>query len=225
MSPSLQWNNAGYVTEFADQLAKMNQYTRLFVTSGGLEPPIDVNAQRFAARMDSFPNQQIAFEYARYPGDTHGLTPLPSLVDGLRFVFEPVSTRTATGDLIALRQDAASAEILAVSEAFAKRYATGARLLGLPDVLPEHVLNEQGYFALQYFNNPAVAVALFERNAALYPESANVHDSLGDGFLANGDTTAAREAFSRAVELARATNDPVLSTSARKLEALGRTSH
>ncbi len=220
MSPSLQWNNAGYVTTFSDRLARASAYTRLFVTSGGLEPPIDVNAQRFAARMDSFPNRHIAFRYARYPDDTHGMTPLPSLVDGLRFVFEPISTRTATGDLIALRQDATSEEILAVSAAFAKRYATGAHLLGLSDTLPENVLNEHGYVALEYFRNPAAAVVLFERNAALYPESANVHDSLGDGLLAVGDTTAARVAFSKAVELAKATNHPVQSVSARKLEAL-----
>jgi predicted alpha/beta superfamily hydrolase len=53
MSPALQWSNAEYVTKYADALAKRTGSYRLFVSSGGLEPPIDLSTQRMMARLDS----------------------------------------------------------------------------------------------------------------------------------------------------------------------------
>jgi Tfp pilus assembly protein PilF len=73
---------------------------------------------------------------------------------------------------------------------------------------------------LQLLKNPALAVWFFRQNVDLYPESANAYDSLGDGLLAKGDTTAAIAQFKRAVEIATRTKDPVLSESQRKLKAL-----
>jgi tetratricopeptide (TPR) repeat protein len=92
--------------------------------------------------------------------------------------------------------------------------------MGLPDTVPEDFYNVQGYGALQWFNNPAAAIALFRRNVELYPGSANVYDSLGDGLLARGDEAGARAQFARAVEIAEKTGHPVLTESRRKLEAL-----
>jgi hypothetical protein len=54
----------------------------------------------------------------------------------------------------------------------------------------------------------------------LYPESANVYDSLGDAFVAKGDTTAAKAEFRRAVDVATRTGHPVLGESRRKLTEL-----
>ena len=96
----------------------------------------------------------------------------------------------------------------------------GARGIALPARVPEPFYNEQGYTALQWFNNPAAAVALFRRNVELYPESANVYDSLGDALLARGDKAGARMQFAKAVELAEKTGHSVLSESRRKLEML-----
>ena len=45
------------------------------------------------------------------------------------------------------------------------------------------------------------AVAVFELNAEAYPESANVFDSLGDGYRAAGDTEAAIASYRKALEV------------------------
>jgi predicted negative regulator of RcsB-dependent stress response len=50
--------------------------------------------------------------------------------------------------------------------------------------------------------------------------SANVYDSLGDAFVAKGDTAAAKAEFGRAVDVATRTNHPVLAESRHKLRAL-----
>ena len=96
----------------------------------------------------------------------------------------------------------------------------GARSLGLDERFPESETNQLGYGALQVLKNPALAIWVFRQNVDLYPESANVYDSLGDGLLAKGDTTAAMAQFRRAIDVATRTKHPVLQESQRKLKAL-----
>ncbi len=62
------------------------------------------------------------------------------------------------------------------------------------------------------------AVAVFELNVEAYPRSANVYDSLGDGFRARGDREAAIAAYQKALEV-----DPNFAPSLENLaELLGR---
>ncbi|WP_439636138.1 serine hydrolase [Oceanicaulis sp.] len=63
----------------------------------------------------------------------------------------------------------------------------------------ETVLNALGYDRLE--QAPAEAHTLFTLNARLYPESANVWDSLADAQLALGEETAALDSMRRALDL------------------------
>jgi predicted alpha/beta superfamily hydrolase len=96
MSPALWWNEWSAINAYADSIAKITAPLRLFATSGGLERDIDVTTRRFAARLDSIKPATLRFEYKRYPDDTHAMTPAQSLVDGLRFIFDPVARRGDT---------------------------------------------------------------------------------------------------------------------------------
>ena len=51
------------------------------------------------------------------------------------------------------------------------------------------------------------AIAFFERNVELYPESANVYDSLGEGLEAAGKYDSAARSFQKAIEVAIRNND------------------
>ena len=53
--------------------------------------------------------------------------------------------------------------------------------------IQENLLNKTGYSYLRE-DNLEMAVNLFKINAALYPESSNVYDSLGEALLKSGDT-------------------------------------
>ena len=90
MSPSLWWNDSSGVVGYSNALAKAAKGERVFVTHGGLEPDIDRTAAAFSRRMDSLKPSLTPFGHQRYPEDSHNMTPAPSLVDGLRFVFEPI---------------------------------------------------------------------------------------------------------------------------------------
>lgn len=217
MSPALQWNDSAGVVTYPDAIVKSQKPLRLFVTSGGLEGVIDRPTQRFIHRLDSLKPPATVFGHNRYPENTHGLTPGPSLADGLRFVFDPVSTTHLP--ISTLDPSSDSAAIVNAWNESRRRYAIGAKIFGLDERFPEASTNQLGYTALEV-KKPALGVWLFRQNVEMYPGSANTYDSLGDGLLAMGDTTAAIAAFKRAVDVATRTHDPVLPFSAQKLKAL-----
>lgn len=220
MSPALQYNDSALVATYAQALAKRTAPLRLFTSRGRLEPPIDVTTRKFAALMDSTRNPVVAAEHRYYAEDNHGMTPLPSLVDGLRFVFAPLSLAAAPINTLE-EQNADSARVWNALLETERQYAAGARSLGLPETLPEDATNQWGYTALQWFKQTGAAVAIMRRNVERYPGSANVYDSLGDALLAAGDSTGARTQFAKAVEVARKTGHPVGPESAKKLASLG----
>jgi len=218
MSPSLWWNDSIPARDYATAIAKSSTTTRLFTTSGGLEPPIAVTTKRFVARLDSIKPATLAFGSQHYPEDTHGLTPEPSLIDGLRFVYEPVSLAHSPMQQLAPNSDSASI-VKAITET-EDAYVRGARSLGLPDRFPESQMNQWGYGVLQFFKMPKLAVWIFRKNVTNYPDSPNVYDSLGDGLLAAGDSTGARTQFRTARDVAVRLGQSVAEETQKKLDAL-----
>lgn len=67
-------------------------------------------------------------------------------------------------------------------------------------VIEEYEVNKTGYKLLgqKDFEN---AITVLELNVALYPESENVYDSLGEAYLRKGDSLQAYHNFKKAVEL------------------------
>ena len=220
MSPSLWWNDSIPARDYATAIAKTTATTRLFATSGGLEPPIAVTTKRFVARLDSIKPATLAFASQHYPENTHNLNPEQSLVDGLRFVYAPLSLAHSPIERFTPASDSATI-VNAITET-EETYARAARSLGLPEHLPEAQVNQLGYGALQFFKMPKVAVWIFRKNVAGYPDSPNVYDSLGDGLLAVADSAGARTQFRMARDVATRIGQPVASETQKKLDALER---
>jgi tetratricopeptide (TPR) repeat protein len=78
----------------------------------------------------------------------------------------------------------------------------------------EQLLNQVGY-ALLRSGRADAAVAAFELNVELYPTSANVYDSLGEGQAAAGDVAVAIRNYERSLEL-----DPNNTNAREKLREL-----
>ena len=218
VSPALWFDDSTLVVAYSDKIVQSPVQQRIFVASGGFEKDIDVTSRQFAARMDAIKGVNVAFRYLRYPYDTHSLTPMSGFADGLRFVFEPItSARLTISDLDAGSAD--SAKLEAAFHSSERIFAAAAKSLGLPGDLPESVVNSLGYRLLSH-HKPHLAISVFERNVRSYPGSINVYDSLGDGFLAAGDTASAVSNFRNAVAVAKQTGVPVQEETERKLEAL-----
>jgi hypothetical protein len=69
-----------------------------------------------------------------------------------------------------------------------------------PEGFDEFLLNSLGYRLLRA-NRIEDAIAVFELNVAEYPEASNPYDSLGEAYLAAGDTARAIVNYEKSVEL------------------------
>lgn len=214
ISPALWWNDSTVVVKYSDDIAKSRAHVRIFATSGGLEYDFDITTKRFAARLDSLRPASVGFGYRHYPDDTHNLTPGLSFAEGIRFVFEPVSLVTLPRPSLVRGADSA-AVVRAVLELEAA-YATRARSLGLPEVLPERVLYNLGYNVLRDVSTPRMALWVFRRNAERYQQSALARFGVSDALLAQGDTAQAIKELERAVDFATRANQPVVLTESRE---------
>jgi CubicO group peptidase (beta-lactamase class C family) len=67
--------------------------------------------------------------------------------------------------------------------------------------LSEAELNQLGYHALNSWRDVPRAIAIFQVNVRAFPKSGNVYDSLGEAYLAQGDTVRARANYRRSLEL------------------------
>jgi tetratricopeptide (TPR) repeat protein len=72
--------------------------------------------------------------------------------------------------------------------------------------VPERLINNLGYQLMEdkKFDE---AIATFQRNVTLYPGSANVYDSLADGYESAGKLDLAVQNCQKAVEVGTKTND------------------
>jgi CubicO group peptidase (beta-lactamase class C family) len=65
----------------------------------------------------------------------------------------------------------------------------------------EESMNRLGYHLLYDRRLPSEAIAVFSANVETFPRSANVYDSLGEAYLAHGDTAQAVTHYRRSLEL------------------------
>ena len=79
-------------------------------------------------------------------------------------------------------------------------------------------MNNVGYAELAR-GQTARALEAFRLNAATYPDSPNVHDSLGECLEADGKPREARDSYARAVALGEKVKDPNLGFFRQHLEA------
>lgn len=119
----------------------------------------------------------------------------------------PIRTSIATAILNDLHDHGADAALRRYAELKATR----------PDdyFFGERELNRIGYALLRKKRIPE-AVAVFEFNVREYPDAWNPYDSLGDAYVAAGDTQAAIRAYRRSLEL-----NPENANARRMLETLG----
>ena len=100
-----------------------------------------------------------------------------------------------------------------------KHYGRLAERLGYAVPPPELTVNQIGY---QHLLRKDVKGALpfFRWNVELHPESANVHDSLGEALEAAGKNADALASYEKAVEIAKKDSDPRLEVFTRNRDRM-----
>lgn len=133
--------------------------------------------------------------YRYYPADTHNTVPLPATYDALHFLFSAYALPpAATADIF---NPASKVDQAAFLEAHYRQVSAQA---GYPVLPPEEAVNGLAYVMMAK-GQAARALALLQLNARNYPTSLNVHDSLGDYYQAQGQSTLAMAAYTKALKL------------------------
>ncbi len=198
VSPWLVWDKRKGLAPLATFLGGDGVRTRaLFFTSGDEgEEMRDVLGQVSAA-LKSTSSKDLRWSSQHFPGENHGSVVLPSHYAAFRMIFDGWS----------IPADPETEQLLGSLDDVKKRYANLSERFGFTVTPPEGPVNRLGYQALVRKNLP-LALAFFRYNASTYPESPNVHDSLGDALEASGQLDEALASFSRAAELGQKSADP-----------------
>jgi uncharacterized protein len=193
IDPSLWWDNRTLLKQARDKFSKPGLAGRaLFVGQANTISPGDTTLNvhfnsivQFNSLMETFNASGLRYGYKYYPNDSHGSVPMIAEYDALRFIFDAY--------------DVSLAQAIDRPEYLAEHFARASTALGYKIDPPEAIVDLVGKVALG--RDTTAALRLFEANAAMYPNSANVHVALGDVWLAKKDSAKALGHYERAVSL------------------------
>jgi len=196
ISPSLDWDEklplrsleASF--ESREELPKFLYFARSDDAGEAL-----ADDERLVDRLRTKGPRGFRWYAAAFPDETHGTVPLLAQIDALRRLYDGYRFHP---------------DIAVKGIAFAdEHFAAVSKRVGWALPVPETVINDIGYAALQEGRTDH-AIALFERNVAENPNSANAYDSLAAGYAAAEDWVKAAAAEDLAVALAKEHGNPNL---------------
>ena len=208
-SPSLWWDGDYTVHEVQKFLATRPEFNRtLFFSLGDEGGDMNEAFEQLQKTVSDHRPKGFVVQSARYPEEPHSETELLTHYAALRLIFSgwPMPTDPKThlpiGGLAGVE----------------KHYRDLSQRFGFK-VSAEQAINSLGY-SLLGSKKIDEAMAAFERNVELYPDSANAYDSLADGFSAEGKPDQAMQNVQKAVAVATQAGDPLLPAFKRHLESL-----
>jgi len=124
----------------------------------------------------------LQFDWDTYPNDLHGTVPLPSMRDGLLFLFDWYQLES--GQTFS-NPETPLVELLALVKKREEKLAYHFGYQAPP--ADEELFNMGGYMYMQ-FGQMKKSYAFFNMAIKYYPKSANAHDSMADYYIAQNDT-------------------------------------
>lgn len=208
-SPTLIWDDDLPLRRAKEFFAAHSELKRtLFVTAGSEGPEMEQAFGELESILKRVTAGGFLWGAERLPDEDHGSVVLRSYYAGLRKVYEPWlppidrSTGVLEGGLETLK----------------RHYADVSARFGYEVPAPEAIVNAVGYAELVRGRTDRALLA-FRYNVQTYPDSPNVHDSLGEGLQAAGERGQARDSYARAVAVGEKARDPNLPTFRQHLAA------
>ena len=196
VSPSLWWDHQHTLHQAQDFFAAHEEFNKtLFFSLGGEGAEMQDGFDQLTKTLTARSPKGFHWESAQFPDENHGSTVLRAHYAGLRSIF--------TGWEMP-RDDKGFP--IGVMIGIEQHYRELSARFGYAVPVPENLINSLGYRLIEdkKFDE---AIAAFQRNVQLYPGSANVYDSLGDGYESAGKLDLALQNCEKAVELGTKTND------------------
>ena len=193
IDPSLWWDDRVLLRQAKERFGKPGLTGRtLFVGQANTISPGDTTLNvhfnsiiQFNSILETFNQSGLRYAYKYYPGDSHGSVPMIAEYDALRFIFDSYNVSLA--------------EAIERPSYLTDHFARVSAALGYRVDPPEDVTDLIGRVALG--RDTTAAIRILEMNAKLYPSSASALTSLGDAWVAKGDTTKAIGYYERAAAM------------------------
>ena len=202
ISPSLQWNGGRAAGQIAEDFRRRTAPGRFFVAAGASESTIPTAALRLEEKVRGMSTASKASRVVVLPDATHWTTGLQGLIDGLRFVFEPVSLSIRGPTTIdTLEKLASDEEMLAAYRAIREHYRSGAQTLGLPENLPDTFSGALALWLISSGRHKA-GNAICGQAVQAYPDSWVGYDCLAFAYQQAADYSRAAATYRTAIELA-----------------------
>jgi len=205
VSPWVIYNNNFLVDFINEELPNHSSLKKeIYFTAGSLEQQnLLTTFVKFNEILKAKAPGDLTWNYKLMPSENHGSQFLLAVYDGLNKIFSGWT----------LPNEIAVQGLKSVLEHYEKL----SDKFGY-DVIPqEFALNNLGYFFLQRKNYDE-AIEFFKKNVEMYPESANVYDSLGEAFETSSNNEMALKNYEKAFAIAKATNHPNLSIFQKNFE-------
>ena len=197
VSPWLVWDERKELRLLTPFLSGDGVKTRaLFFASGGEGRDMKNGLAELSSALGKSTSKGLRWASTTYPDENHGSVVLRSHYAALRMIF----------DGWALPVDPETERIVASLDEVKKHYADLSERFGWTVKPPEVAVNRLGYQALE--RDTPLAISFFRFNVATYPESANVHDSLGEALEKSGALEDALSSYERAEDLGARNGDP-----------------
>jgi hypothetical protein len=182
-----------YVVRLAEErLPGMSDRKRFLYVTLGNEPEYNASIDRLLGLLKKKGPKSLEVHFDPMKTENHGTVRLKSVYQGMEALF---AGWRLPDDLAAL----GLAGIRKHFEGLSARF-------GYPVDVPEAALNQLGYQLLNR-KRGGDAIEVFRKNIELFPESANVYDSLGEALEQAGKLEEARENYRQAVARAEKTQD------------------
>lgn len=205
MSPTLWWNNEA-ATKKAKTMFREGSLDNksLYLTLGNEPGNMRTSFDGFLDVLEKYAPEGFQWDSRILEDETHGSVPLRSTYQGLKSIFAGWQ----------VPQEKFSAADIAGIRAHMKGLA---RKFGYEIKISENMINNLGYRQLRN-GDPEKAIKILKYNIELYPDSANVYDSLGEALEAAGKLISAQANYRKAYERGRKIKDPNLRVYQQHLE-------
>lgn len=203
VSPSLQWDGQRTLHQAQQFFAAQTELNKTLFFSLGNEGntpnPMGDGFEQLQKTLTAKTPKGFHWDSARYRDEDHGSTVLRAHYAGLRTVF-------ADWQMPRDPKDGFPIGGLAGIEKHSRELSARYGYVILP---AEGAINNLGYFLMgaKKFDE---AIAVFQRNVELHPGSANVYDSLGEGYENAGKLDLAAQKIQKAIEVGTPLADPNL---------------
>lgn len=215
VSPAVFWLAPGITDEkltrqYADLIRRRTDKARLYVAVGDHEPAnIRHGTKMFIDQLGRLPSH-LVLRYSVLENDNHQTTRQSGVIEGFRWVFDPVSLSRHRLYQMSGPNAIDRVAFLRRYEEMKATYAAGARQLGFRETLPAAFLSQAGRSSgsASALDGPPIAPTICSDYVRLYPDDPWSHECVATIAIRSGDSIGALRHYRAAANVARGGNMP-----------------